>query len=232
MTRRLAVMPARGGSRRIPGKNTVPFCGAPLMAHALRAAAASGLFDVIHVSTEDDAIAAVAAAEGFPPAFPRDPALADDHTPLLPDVLRWVVEAFAARGERFGSVTLVMPTAPLIEAADLVDAHALFDRHGGTRPVLAVAPFPVPIEWAFRRAADGALAPVQPGMASVRSQDLPEAWYDSGTFLVMPPEALAPGAPPPDWIGHVLPRWKAVDIDTPEDLALAERLFRGGGRRG
>jgi len=221
------VIPARGGSKRIPGKNIAPFCGAPLLAHALRAAAASGLFDAIHVSTEDDRVAAVAAAEGFPPAFRRDPALADDHTPLLPDVLRWVVDAFAARGERFASVTLVMPTAPLIGPEDLAAAHALFDRHGGTRPVLAVSTFPCPVEWAMRRAEDGTLTPIQPGMASVRSQDLPEAWYDSGTFLIMPPEALAQGAPPPAWIGHTLPRWKAVDIDTPEDLALAERLFRG-----
>lgn len=225
-------MPARGGSKRIPGKNIVPFCGAPLMAHALRAAAASGLFSTIHVSTEDPAIAAVAAAEGFPPAFARDPALADDHTPLLPDVLAWVVEAFAARGERFDSITLVMPTAPLIEAADLVAAHALFESHGGARPVLAVSTFPCPIEWAMRRGDDGTMTPVQPGAASIRSQDLPEAWYDSGTFLILPPEALAPSAPPPAWLGFPLPRWKAVDIDTPEDLAFAERLFRTRGEGG
>jgi CMP-N-acetylneuraminic acid synthetase len=225
MTRRLAVMPARGGSKRIPGKNIVPFCGAPLMAHALRAAMASGLFDTIHVSTEDSAIAAVATAEGFSPPFLRDPALADDHTPLLP-VLRWVVARLAEAGEHFASVTLVMPTAPLIDADDIAAAHALFESHGGTRPVLAVAPFPVPIEWAFRRAADGALTPLQPGMDQVRSQDLPEAWYDSGTFLILPAASLAPDAPSPAWLGFQLPRWKAVDIDTPEDLALAERLFR------
>lgn len=220
-------MPARGGSKRIPGKNIVPFCGAPLMAHALRAAAASGLFSTIHVSTEDEAIAAAAAAEGFPPAFARDPALADDHTPLLPDVLRWVVDAFAARGERFDSVTLVMPTAPLIGPDDLAAAHALFDRHGGTRPVLAVSTLPCPVEWAMRRGEDGTMTAIHPEAAGIRSQDLPEAWYDSGTFLILPPGALAPGAPPPAWLGFPLPRWKAVDIDTPEDLALAERLFRG-----
>ncbi len=226
--RRLAVMPARGGSKRIPGKNVVPFCGAPLMAHTLRAAAASRLFDMIHVSTEDSAIAAVAAAEGFAPPFLRDTALADDHTPLVP-VLRWVVARLAEAGKHFESVTLVMPTAPLIEAGDIVAAHALFDSHGGQRPVLAVAPFPVPVEWAFRRAADGGLTPLQPGMDQVRSQDLPEAWYDSGTFLILPVASLAPDAAPPAWLGFPLPRWKAVDIDTPEDLALAERLFRGAG---
>jgi N-acylneuraminate cytidylyltransferase len=226
MSGRIAIMPARGGSKRIPGKNIVPFCGAPLMAHALRAARDSGLFAKVHVTTDDPAIAAVAAAEGFPPEFPRDPALADDHTPLRP-VLSWVLARYAERGERFASITLVMPTAPLIEPSDLVAAHALFDRHGGRRPVMAVSTFPVPVEWAMRRAEDGTMMPIQPGMDEVRSQDLPEAWYHGGTFVIFPPEALAPGAPKPVWVGHPLARWKTVDIDTPEDLELAEKLFLG-----
>ncbi len=223
---RLAVMPARGGSKRIPRKNIVPFCGAPLMAHALYAARASALFDTIHVSTEDAEIAETATALGFPPEFPRDPALADDHSTVLA-VLAWVHRAYAARGRGFASVTLLMPTAPLIEASDLVSAHALFDRHGGARPLLAVSRLPIPVEWAFHRAEDGALVPIQPGMDVVRSQDLPEAWYDSGTFLILPEAACAEGAAPPAWLGYALPRWKAVDIDTAEDLALAEMLFRG-----
>jgi CMP-N-acetylneuraminic acid synthetase len=167
----------------------------------------------------------VAAAEGFAPGFLRDPALADDHTPVVP-VLQWVLARLAERGRRFDSVTLVMPTAPLITAEDLIAAHAVFDGHGGSRGVLAVAPFPVPVEWAFRRADDGTLTALQPGMDQVRSQDLPEAWYDSGTFLILPASCLRSDAPAPSWIGVPLERWKAVDIDTPADLALAERLFR------
>lgn len=222
---RLAVMPARGGSKRIPRKNIVPFGGAPLMAHALRAASESGLFDTIHVSTEDAEIADTAAALGFPPDFPRDAALADDHATVLA-VLAWVLCAYAERGTDFTSVTLLMPAAPLIEAADLVAAHGLFDAHRGERAVLAAARLPIPVEWAFRRAEDGALTAIQPGMDVVRSQDLPEAWYDSGTFLILP-AALATGEPPGQWLGYALPRWKAVDIDTEEDLALARMLFRG-----
>lgn len=222
-------MPARGGSKRIPRKNVVPFAGRPLMTHALAAAQASGLFDAIHVSTDDPEIAAVAAAAGLAPPFLRDPALADDQTPLLP-VLAWVLERLAASGSGFDSVTLVMPTAPLIEATDLVDAHGLFDSRGGADPVLAVAPFPAPVEWAMRLAPDGRLAAREPGMDQVRSQDLEPAWFDSGTFLILPASALAPGAAPRAWVAHPLPRWKAVDIDTAEDLRLAEILFRGLGR--
>ena len=146
---RIAIVPARGGSKRIPDKNIVDFLGLPLMGHSLRAARESGLFDTIHVSTDSARIAEVAASLGHAVDFTRDPALADDHTPLLP-VLRWTVEQYAARGKRFDTVCLLMPTAPLIEAEDLRRANTLFERHAGRRTVIAVARFPVPIEWAFR----------------------------------------------------------------------------------
>jgi N-acylneuraminate cytidylyltransferase len=222
---RLLVVPARGGSKRIPRKNIVPFCGAPLIVHALRAAMGAGLFATIHVSTDDAEIAVVAAASGLPPPFLRPPALADDHATLLA-VLRYVAERLTAEGGHFDSVTVLMPTAPLVQPDDLIAAHALFDRHGGERPVLAVTRFPVPVEWAFRRADDGVLHPLHPGLDQLRSQDLEDAWYDAGAFAIYPPAQLAVDAPARPWLGHVLPRARAVDIDTEEDLALAELLFR------
>jgi pseudaminic acid cytidylyltransferase len=222
---RLLVIPARGGSKRIPRKNVVPFCGAPLMAHALRAALGSLLFGTIHVSTDDAEVAEVAAAHGLAPEFPRLAGLADDHATLA-DVLRFVTARFAARGQRFSSVTVLMPTAPLVLADDLAAAHALFDAAGGDRPVLAVTRFPVPVEWAFRRDAAGLLSPVHPGQDQRRSQDLGEAWYDAGAFAIHPAALLEPGAAPRPWLGHPLPRERAIDIDTPEDLAFAALLFR------
>ena len=165
---RIAIVPARGGSKRIPDKNIVDFLGAPLMGYSIRAAQQSGLFDVIHVSTESQRIADVAASLGVPADFLRDPALADDHTPLLP-VLSWVLQQYSRRGREFDTVCLLMPTAPLIEADDLRKAEEIFRRHGGQRSVMAVSRFNVPVEWAFRMATDGALTPCQPGMAAVRS---------------------------------------------------------------
>jgi N-acylneuraminate cytidylyltransferase len=224
----IAIMPARGGSKRIEYKNIVDFCGKPLLVHALDAARESGLFDLIHVSTDDDRIAETAAAAGFPPEFRRDPALADDHTPLMP-VLKWVLEQFSTRGRPFETVCLLMPTAPLIDAGDLRGAHALYHQHGGARTVWAVADFPCPVEWALRRTPEGQLTAIQPGMAAIRSQDLPKAYYESGTFGFLPATHVL-GAPGPavEELGYVLPRHKAVDIDNPDDLELAERLFRGG----
>jgi N-acylneuraminate cytidylyltransferase len=222
---RLLVIPARGGSKRIPRKNIVPFCGAPLIVHALRTGRNASLFGTIHVSTDDAEIAAIATAEGLAPAFLRPAALADDHATLR-DVLRFVVARLGEGGQQFQSVTVLMPTAPLVTAEDLAGGHALFDAAGGTRPVLAVARLPVPVEWAFRRGADGTLAPLHPGLDQVRSQDLEDAWYDAGAFAIHPPAQLAAEAEPTPWLGHALPRLRAVDIDTEEDLALAEALLR------
>jgi N-acylneuraminate cytidylyltransferase len=228
---RIAIVPARGGSKRIPDKNIVDFLGAPLMSYSIRAAQQSGLFDLIHVSTENQRIADVAASLGVPVDFMRDPTLADDYTPLLP-VLRWVLEQYARRSREFDTVCLLMPTAPLIEADDLRRAEEIFRRQGGQRTLMAVARFSVPVEWAFRMEHDGALTPCQPGMAAVRSQDLQPAYYDSGTFIFMPAQDVLRGridASP--MIGFELPRYKAVDIDDAEDLEQARLIFRGLGRR-
>jgi pseudaminic acid cytidylyltransferase len=227
---RIAIVPARGGSKRIPDKNVTDFFGHPLMAYPIRAAEQSGLFDVIHVSTDSARIAEVATALGHPPEFMRDPALADDHTPLLP-VLQWTIEQYARRGLNFESVCLLMPTAPLIEAADLRAAEALFRSAGATHTVVAVLRSPVPIEWALRIERDQRLTPVQPGMANVRSQDLKPAFFDSGTFLLIPEaDVLAGRLDDSRMIAYHLSRHKAVDIDDVDDLEFAKILYRGGAR--
>jgi pseudaminic acid cytidylyltransferase len=224
---RIAIVPARGGSKRIPDKNIVDFLGMPLIGHSLRAARESGLFDCIHVSTDSARIAEVAASLGHPVDFMRDPALADDHTPLLP-VLRWTFEQYAARGQRFDSACLLMPTAPLIEADDLRQANAVFEQHARRHTVMAVARFPVPIEWAFRMPDGAFLVPCQPGMGNVRSQDLAPAYYDAGTFIFLPEaEVLAGRIDDAHLLAYPLPRHKAIDIDDPEDLELAKIIYRG-----
>lgn len=223
----IAIMPARGGSKRIKNKNIADFCGRPLMCHALEAARASGLFDLIHVSTEDAAIAAVAAEAGFPPEFTRDPRLSDDVTPLFP-VLKWVLEEYGRRGRAFDTVCLLMPTAPLIEAVDLADGMALYRSHGGARSVIAVSTFPCPVEWAMRLGPDGSITLREPGKDQIRSQDLEQAYFDSGTFIFLPASVLLHHPDEqPNYVGLRLPRWKAVDIDEPDDLRLAQILYRG-----
>lgn len=225
---RIAIIPARGGSKRLPGKNIRPFCGKPVIAYPLEAARASGLFDCIHVSTDDPAVRAAAESLGFPVDFPRAPDLCDDHTPLVP-VLRWVLEQFRGRGREFSEVCLILPCSPLVQAQDLREAHAVFAADPRKLPVLSVVEFPVPVEWALKASADGRLVPVQPGMAAVRSQDLGKTFYDSGNFTFFTASSLLSGkAPDSDgYLPYLLPRTRGLDIDGAEDFALAEAIYRG-----
>lgn len=226
--RRIAIIPARGGSKRIPRKNIRDFCGKPMLGHILEAASASGLFATIHVSTEDAEIQQVAARLGHPVHFPRPVELADDHTGIMP-VLRQVVQTFQELGQSFDQVVLLMACAPLIDAADLQGAAALFDRWGGTRPVLSVAPYPAPVEWAFARQENGAVHPLHPGKFAIRSQDLHPCYYHTGSFIFFPVERVLREGPVTQegYVGYPLPKWKSVDIDDAEDWELAEALFRG-----
>lgn len=226
--KRLAIVPARGGSKRIKNKNIAPFCGRPMMSYVIEAAKQSGLFDTIHISTESSVIAGVAGDLGFRPDFPRPADLADDHTPLVP-VLRWVTEEFGRRAAHFDEVCLLMPCAPMIEASDLIAGNRVLSDLNGTHPVLAVCPYPVPIEWAFDRQPDGLLVAADAMKQELRSQDIVEKYYDAGLFCFYTREHLL-GPRSPAEIGFastVVPRFKAVDIDTLDDWELAERICRG-----
>ncbi len=223
---KLALVPARGGSRRIANKNALDFFGRPMLAYPLAAARDAALFDKIHVSTESAAIADTAAALGFAPEFRRPADLARDDTPLMP-VLRWVLSAYRERGETYDTVCVLLPCAPLIEARDLVQAHEAFAT--ARRPLMAVCAYPAPIEWAYARAADGTLAPVQPGAYATRSQDLAVRYFDAGAFYFFDAAHILSEAPASDrdFTSYLLPRSRSVDIDNEEDLELARVLFRG-----
>ena len=223
---RLAIIPARGGSKRIPKKNIAPFCGKPMISYALEAVADSGLFDKIHVSTESVEVCNVVEKLGFTVDFMRDDALSDDFTGLTP-VLRWVIEQYYLRGEVYEEICCIMPTAPLLRSQDLLDAFELFNEHGSCYPLLVAAKFPEPIEWAFRRSEDGLMTAVNPNGLKTRSQDLTDAYYECGPFSIWSHNHLKKK----NWmegqiLSYILPPDRAIDIDTPDDLIFAERLFR------
>lgn len=223
---RLAVIPARGGSKRIPKKNIIPFCGKPMIAYALDAARDSGLFDRIHVSTDSPEIAGVVEKLGYPVDFMRDESLADDHTGIVP-VLRWVVKQYEQRGSRYDQVCCIMPNAPLLKSSDMVEAFRIFDEHQGSHPLLVYARFPVPVEWAFRRDENGFMTADDPAKILIRSQDLQHAYYECGPFNLWRYEHLQQEHPLSGKVlSYLLPTERAIDIDTPEDLAYAERLFQ------
>jgi pseudaminic acid cytidylyltransferase len=229
MAGRIAIIPARGGSKRIPNKNIRDFCGKPMISYILDVAKKSKLYDVIHVSTDSERIAETVRKLGFSVDFMRPTNLADDNTTIMP-VLRYVVDTYHEHGVDFEEVSLLMACAPLIEVKDLVGAAKLLQFHNNQKAVIGVAPYSAPIEWAFKRHSDGTLAPLQPGMFSVRSQDIGERFFDAGMFCFFPVKSIleSEGAGRDDgFIGQILPKYKAVDIDEPEDWLLTEAIYIG-----
>ena len=223
--KRLAVIPARGGSKRIPNKNIRDFAGKPMIGRILETAKASGLFERIHVSTESDLIADAAGALGFAPDFMRPAELADDETPMIP-VVRFVMNEYAKRGIEFDQIWLVFACAPLVEVEDLVGAEAAFAAHP-ENALMAVSPYPVPVEWAYSLEPDGTMIPSNPGMFAKSSKDIAPQYFDAGAFSIYTPAAIQAleGGTDKGYRAYALPKSSAVDIDDQEDWALAEALF-------
>ncbi len=218
----ICVIPARGGSKRIPGKNIRPFHGRPMIGWSIAAARASGLFSRIVVSTDDDAIAATARAEGAEVPFTRPAALADDHAATVP-VIAHAVQALGLAPET--PVCCLYATAPFVRAEDLAEGARLLAA--GATYAMAVTRYDYPIQRALRRAADGTVSMMDPARMQTRSQDLEPAWHDAGQFYWARAATWAAQAPVfgPGAAGVALPATRVVDIDTPEDWTRAEALF-------
>lgn len=223
-SRALAVIPARGGSKRLPRKNLLPLAGKPLLAYTVQAAVASGAFERVVVSTDDDEIASVAAACGAEPLM-RPARLADDHTPSSEVTLA----ALAALGgsARHPVVAQLLPNCPLRDADDVRSSWAAF-RRSGARSQVSVAPYGWQVAWwAVKLGETGGLEPLHPEALSARSQDLPPAycptgaiWWSSAAELEATGTFYGPGVR-----GEPLAWEHAIDIDEAADLALAEALL-------
>jgi N-acylneuraminate cytidylyltransferase len=223
---RLAVIPARGGSKRIPRKNIREFAGKPMIAHSIERARQSGLFDRVVVSTDDEEIAQVAASFGADVPFRRPAELADDFAGTIP-VIAHAITALRELGSEFHAVCCIYPTAPLLRLDDLRQGLALLEA-GDWRYVFSATTFPAPIFRSFRVLPDRGLEMFFPEQFKTRSQDLPEALHDAGQFYWGRPQAWLDGS---DMFGTsstvvTIPRWRVQDIDTPDDWERAQVLWR------
>jgi N-acylneuraminate cytidylyltransferase len=219
---KIAVIPARGGSKRIPRKNIKPFRGKPIIAWSIEAARKSNLFDRVMVSTDDAEIAVVAAHWGAEVPFTRPAELSDDHTAttaVIAHAVRWAL----AQRLPVAAVCCIYPTAPFIELADLRRSLEALES-GDWSYSFPVTDFPAPIFRSFRLLPDGGVEMFFPQHFGTRSQDLPRALHDAGQFYWGRPAA---------WLENVrifdrrskpveIPRWRVHDIDAPEDWARAE----------
>jgi pseudaminic acid cytidylyltransferase len=223
---KLAVIPARGGSKRIPRKNILPFCGKPMIAWAIAAARASGCFDRVIVSTDDTEIAEVARAADAEVPFMRPATLADDRTATAP-VIAHAISSLRAMGETPTDVCCIYATAPFLRASDIREGLRTLERTGSLF-AFSVTSFPAPIQRAFRITTDRRVEMFHPELFAVRSQDLEPAYHDAAQFYWGRAEAWLAEKPifSRDAAPVVLPRHRVQDIDTPEDWASAEWMFK------
>ena len=223
---RLAVIPARGGSKRIPRKNIKPFCGKPMIARSIEAALESGCFDRVIVSTDDAEIAEVARHYGADVPFMRPAELSDDYAGTVP-VIRHAVEWFIANGDTPEQVCCIYATAPFVTGDNIRRGlEALVGNDCDY--AFSVTSYAFPIQRAIRITSAGRVEMFNPEHFNTRSQDLEEAYHDAGQFYWGRASAWLAGkalfgmhATP-----VLLPRHRVQDIDTPEDWERAEWLFK------
>lgn len=223
---KLAVIPARGGSKRIPRKNIKEFCGKPMIAWSIEAALASGCFDHVVVSTDDAEIAEVARQYGATAPFIRPAELSDDYTGTIP-VIRHALEWFSAQGQAIEQVCCLYATAPFVSAEDLQRGEAILNETASDF-AFTVTSYAFPIQRAIRLSKKGRVEMFSSEHFNTRSQDLEEAWHDAGQFYWGQADAwlkskviFSPASAPVK-----LPRHRVQDIDTPEDWLRAEWMFK------
>lgn len=221
----IAIIPARGGSKRIPGKNIKPFMGKPIIAYSIEAATQTGLFDEIMVSTDDQEIARIAIQYGAKVPFMRSAQTANDFATLV-DVLLEVTKCYEARGASIENVCCILPTAPLLTDRHIKEAYRLFEQEELTS-VCPVVAFSYPIFRALKLDDGNQLKMIWPEYLQSRSQDLPKAYHDSGTFYWV--NALTLKAEKSVFTRKgsaiVLSEDEVQDIDTETDWHLAELKY-------
>lgn len=222
---KVAIIPARGGSKRIPRKNIRDFRGRPIIAWSIDVARECDCVDRVIVSTDDEEIANVARTCGAEVPFIRPKELSDDYTGTVP-VVRHAIEYLKDAGEEVDWACCIYATAPFVRSDDVRKG---FESLAGSDAEysLSVTSYPFPIQRAVRITPEGRVEMFQPEFSDVRSQDLEEAYHDAGQFYWGRASA---------WLGEksllasraipvVLPRHRVQDIDTLEDWRRAEQLF-------
>lgn len=221
----VALIPARGGSKRIPQKNIREFAGRPIIAYSIAAAQGSGLFDRIIVSTDDPHIMQTARAHGAEAPFTRPAELATD-TASTDAVVLHALDWLEREDSAPTYVCCLYATAPFVRASDLIRGYRILQRLAAVT-AFSVTSFGHPILRALKVSPNGFLDMFWPENRTVRSQDLPQAWHDAGQFywIDVARYRIAPrlfsdrSAPVP------LPRHRVQDIDTEEDWRRAEVLY-------
>ena len=222
----VAIIPARGGSKRIPKKNIRHFSGRPMISYSIEAARETGLFQRILVSTDSEEIAQVASEWGAEIPFIRPAELADDFVgtdAVVGHTLRWLKE----NGCSVKTICCIYATAPFVRSEDIHRGYYLLKKYYATS-AFSVATFSYPIFRALKTNKAQRLEMFWPEYLNSRSQDLPEAYHDAGQFCWADAERYLEQQHffSDDAVPVLLPRYFVQDIDTPEDWEMAELMYK------
>lgn len=222
---KIAIIPARGGSKRIPHKNIRDFCGKPIIVYSIKAALESELFDEVMVSTDDEEIASIARKYGASVPFMRSQQTANDHA-ILKDVLVEVIKCYTNLGKNCDEICCLLPTAPFVTSEDIIKSHSML-KSNECSSVVPIVKYSYPI---FRslKIENGLLKMNWPENYIKRSQDLPEAYHDAGLFYwytdsFFKEEDFGFGS---KTVPYVVSEEKTQDIDTEDDWRMAELKYR------
>ena len=224
MDKSLAIIPARGGSKRIPRKNIKDFLGKPIIAYAIETALNCGLFSDVMVSTDDPEIAEIAKNYGAAVPFLRSKNNADDFASTV-DVIKEVEREYIARFSLvFNKICCIYPTAPLIKPEHL-RAGMLLLIESDFDAVFPVVPFSYPI-WRGLEVTDGRVKMVWPENQNVRSQDLKPVYHDAGQWYWYNPTKITDSLFTSNTASIILSEEEVQDIDTPSDWLMAEMKYK------
>ena len=224
--KKIAIIPARSGSKRIPHKNIKDFLGKPIIAYSIETALQSGLFDEVMVSTDDEQIAKIARKYGAKVPFLRSPETSDDYA-TLSDVILEVINNYDEKYNiKFDNICCLLATAPFVETSDLETAYQKLLRHNFDA-VFPIVKYDFPIQRALKLK-NHKVDMFWPENKNKRSQDLEPAYHDAGLFYWIKNDAFINHKTlwTQNTAGIEISRYKAQDIDTPEDWLLAELKYK------
>ncbi len=223
---KIAIIPARGGSKRIPRKNIKSFCGKPMLAYAIETAFASQLFDKVIVSTDDPEITKIAQEYGAETPFVRPVELANDFANTN-DVIKHAIEWLLEQDEKVTTACCIYATTPFLKAEYLVSGYEQLIQNDSSF-AFSVTSFPFPVQRAIRITADGLVEAVWPEKIFKRSQDLEEIYHDAGQFYWGKVDAFLEERVifSKESMPIILPRYLVQDIDTPEDWERATYMYK------
>lgn len=226
MSRSIAIIPARGGSKRIPRKNIKEFLGKPIIAYSIDAALNSDLFDIVMVSTDDEEIAEVAKKYGAEVPFMRSAKNSGDYA-TTNDVLLEVLSEYRKLGREFDIMACIYPTAPFVTPERLKQAFSVMEEHQPTL-VMPMVKFSYPPQRSFCIDSTGNASFIDPRYITSRSQDLEPMYHDTGQFYIYNPKKLIEkkGIILDDIMAIVIDDREAQDIDSQEDWELAEIKYK------